>query len=77
MEPLMTIPVTTMPFLVLLNFVTLWSLDKRVRRFDQVIAKYEQREHNKLERDTWEALTLLRSGKTEEAKAVANKILDA
>ena len=34
-----------------------------------------QMESAKLEKDTWEALTLLKSGKTDEAKAIVDRIL--
>jgi hypothetical protein len=52
-------------------------LVRKTRRFERVLARYEGREHLKLERDTMEALTLLRTGKIEEAKTIADRIVNA
>ncbi len=63
--------------LVLLNCVMLYSLVQKSRRFERALARFEDRGRLKLERDTMEALTLLRTGKIEEAKTVADRIVNA
>jgi hypothetical protein len=65
------------PFLVLLNCVMLYSLVQKSRRFERALARFEDRGRLKLERDTMEALTLLRTGRIEEARAVADRIVNA
>ncbi len=62
--------------LVLINCIMIYSLRQKARHFEKVIAKCESREQTKLERDTMEALTLLRAGKTEEAKGIAERIIN-
>jgi hypothetical protein len=61
--------------IVLLNCLTTYSLLKKARHIEAVLARYENREYNRLQRDTMEALTLLRTGKIEEAKAIAERIV--
>ena len=39
--------------------------------------RYDQIEQTELERDTLEAVTLLKAGKTEEAKAIVDKIVNS
>ncbi len=63
--------------LVLLNCVMLYSLVQKSRRFERALARFEDRGRLKLERDTMEALTLLRTGRIEEARAVADRIVNA
>ncbi|HPC96259.1 MAG TPA: hypothetical protein PLU87_15035 [Sedimentisphaerales bacterium] len=64
------------PFLVLLNCVLLYSVTQKARHSEKALARFEDRGRRKLERDTMEALTLLRTGKTEEARAVADRIVN-
>ncbi len=65
------------PVLVLQNCIMLYSLTRKARHFERALARYEDRDRLKLERDTMEALTLLRTGKIEEARAVADRIVNA
>ncbi len=65
------------PFLVLLNCIMLYSLVQKARRFEKALARFEDRGRLKLEKDTMEALTLLRTGKIEEARTVADRIVNA
>jgi hypothetical protein len=76
METFLTVAAMTAPFVVLVNCIMIASLIGKANRFEKTIARYENREHLKLERDTLEALTLLRTGKTEEAKRLAQRIID-
>jgi len=62
------------PFLVLINFFAISSLLRKANRFERVLAKYENRERTRLQNDTMEALSLLQSGKTDEARRIAEKI---
>ncbi len=66
-----------MPFLVLSNCVMLYLLNRKARDFESALARYENRDRLKLERDTMEAMTLLRTGKVDEARAIANRIVHA
>jgi hypothetical protein len=77
METLILALTIATPFLVLFNCIMLYSLTRRARRFERALARYEDRDRLKLEKDTTEALTLLRTGKTEEAKAIADRIINA
>lgn len=65
------------PVLVLQNCIMLYSLTRKARRFDEALARFEDRGRLKLERDTMEAMTLLRTGRIDEAKAVADRIVNA
>ncbi len=64
-------------FLVLLNCVMLCSLTHRARRLERAMARFEDRGCLKLEKDTMEALALLRAGRIEETKAVAERIVES
>lgn len=66
---------TAMPYLVLYNCIMLYLLTRKVKRFEGALARYEDRDRAKLERDTMEAMTLLRTGKIEEAKTIAERIV--
>jgi hypothetical protein len=77
MEALSTALTAIAPFVVVVNLYMLVFLVRKTRRFERVLARYEGREHLKLERDTMEALTLLRTGKIEEAKTIADRIVNA
>ncbi len=66
-----------MPYLVLLNCLTLYSLNRKVKRVERALARHEDRNRAKLERDTMEAMTLLRTGGIEEARTVADRIVNA
>lgn len=66
-----------MSYLVLLNALMLYSLSRKARGFGRALARYESRDRLKLERDTIEAMALLRTGKIEEARAIANRIVNA
>lgn len=59
------------------NCVLLCSLVRKANRFEKALARFEDRGRLKLERDTMEALTLLRTGNIEEARAVADRIVNA
>ncbi len=59
------------------NCVLLCSLVRTANRFERALARFEDKGRLKLERDTMEALTLLRTGKIEEARAVADRIVNA
>ncbi len=65
------------PFLVLFNCIMLYSLSRKARAFERALARYESRDRLKLERDTLEVMTLLRNGKIDEARAIANRIVNA
>lgn len=65
------------PFLLMLNCILLCSLVRQANRFERALARFEDRGRLKLERDTMEALTLLRTGRIEEARAVADRIVNA
>ena len=43
--------------------------------FAKANADMHQMKNEELEKDTWEAMTLLKSGKTDEAKAIVDRIL--
>lgn len=66
-----------MPYLVFFNFILICALVKKTHRFDQTLKIYKQRQQDKIEKDTMEALTLLRSGHTEEAKRIADRIINS
>ncbi|HNY79452.1 MAG: hypothetical protein RBS72_20995 [Sedimentisphaerales bacterium] len=63
--------------LAVFNCILLCSLVRKANRFEKALARFEDRGRAKLERDTMEALTLLRSGRIEEARAVADRIVNA
>ncbi|MDY0356193.1 MAG: hypothetical protein RBR19_09975 [Sedimentisphaerales bacterium] len=77
MDGFLSALVIATPFLVLLNCIMLYSLVRKSRRFERALARFEDRGRLKLERDTMEALTLLRTGRAEEAKAIADRIVNA
>jgi len=68
---------TVLTMLTAFNCALLCSLIRQANRFEKALARYEDRDRLKLERDTMEALTLLRTGKIEEAKAIADRIVNA
>ena len=63
--------------LAVFNCILLCSLVRKANRFEKALARFEDRGRAKLERDTMEAMTLLRSGRIEEARAVADRIVNA
>lgn len=77
METLSTALAAIAPFVVVVNFYMLGLLMRKTRHFERALAQYEGRERLKLERDTMEALTLLRTGKIEEARIIADRIVNA
>jgi hypothetical protein len=77
MEVFITALTIIAPFLVLLNCIMLYSLVQKSRRFERALARYEDKDRLELERDTMEALTLLRTGRIEEARAVAERIVQS
>lgn len=77
METLSTALTAIAPFVVVVNFYMLGCLIRKTKRFERILARYEGRERLKLERDTMEALTLLRMGKIEEARTIADRIINA
>lgn len=77
MEALVSALTIATPFLVLLNCIMLYSLTHKAGRLERALARFEDRGRLKLERDAMEALTLLRTGRIEEARAVADRIVGA
>ncbi len=77
MDTLSTSLTAIAPFVVVVNLYMLAFLVRKARRFERALARHEGRERLKLERDTMEALTLLRTGKIEEAKTIADRIINA
>lgn len=66
-----------MPYLVFFNFILICALVKKIHRFDQTFKMHRQRQQDRIEKDTMEALTLLRSGNAEEAKRIAERIINS
>ncbi|MBN1359760.1 MAG: hypothetical protein JW993_04170 [Sedimentisphaerales bacterium] len=77
MEAFLKFAATIAPFVVLVNCILLALLMRKAERFEKAIGKYENRELLRLEKDTMEALTLLRTGKTEEAEGIAERMLNS
>ncbi len=77
MEALSTALTAIAPFVVVVNLYMLVFPVRKTRRFERVLARHEGRERLKLERDTMEALTLLRTGKIEGATTIADRIVNA
>lgn len=78
MEALISRALTmAMPYLVLNNCIVLYLLARKAKHLEGALARYEDRNRAKLERDTTEAMTLLRTGRIEEARTIADRIISA